>query len=113
RPLTGFGPGALSLVSPEYGTSVQYPVVYQVHDTPLQLYAETGIVGVLGCLALLWGLIAAYRKTSDAGRSSRELGLGGIRDAAATAAVSYAFFALTDYQLDVPVIVLLAAIPAG
>src|SRR5690606_9225572 len=56
QPFTGVGSGALSLVSPAYSASANYPVVYQVHSTPIQLYSETGIAGLAGVLVLAWGL---------------------------------------------------------
>lgn len=113
RPLTGTGAGALSLVSPASQVSENYPVVYQVHSTPLQLYAETGLVGVLGCLLLGWGVVLTWRRTGGWRRS--RLGDEGqiLRDASVVAIVSYAILALTDYQLDVPAIVLAAAVPVG
>lgn len=109
RPLTGVGPGALPLVSPEHSPSVEYPVVYQAHSTPLQLYADTGILGVFGGFILAAGLVWSWQR----GRKKRPLFEGHLADAAAVSLLAYAAFALTDYQLDVPLIALAAAVPAG
>lgn len=109
QPFTGVGPGALSLASPEQRVSTDSPVVYQVHSTPLQLYAETGLVGIAGILFLGFGLIGAWRRS----RKSLSPLERHLSDAAAISLLSYSLFALTDYQLDVPAIVLAAAVPAG
>lgn len=113
RPLTGSGPGTLPLVSPETGISANYPVVYQVHSTPLQLYAETGFAGLAGFLVLAGAIAAAWwrLRRSAADDDSEEAIL--LSTAAAAALAGYGVFALTDYQLDVPLIALLIAVPAG
>jgi len=89
RPLLGWGPGTTPLAYPRYRHALDGGTenVLQLHSTPVQLWAETGAVGVL---AALWfcALVA---------RSWKRMPV-----AAATLA-GYGVFALTDYQLDVPV----------
>lgn len=89
HPLLGWGPGTTPLAYPRYRHALDGGAenVLQLHSTPLHLWAETGAAGLLGA-ALLCGLVARNWKRSPA--------------AAATLA-GYGVFALTDYQLDVPV----------
>lgn len=89
RPLLGWGPGTTPLAYPRYRHALAGGAenVLQLHSTPLQLWAETGAAGLLAAL-LLGGLAAAGWRRAPA--------------AAATLA-GYGVFALTDYQLDVPV----------
>ncbi|HWA27681.1 MAG TPA: O-antigen ligase family protein [Lacunisphaera sp.] len=89
RSLFGWGPGATPLAYPRYRHALDGGVenALQLHSTPLQLWAETGAAGLL--VALLGaGLAAAQWRRSPT--------------AAATLA-GYGVFALTDFQLDVPV----------
>jgi len=89
RPLFGWGPGTTPLVYPRYRHALDGGAdnVLQLHSTPVQLWAETGAVGLL--TALLFGGLAAWNWRR-----------------APTAAVTlagYGVFALSDAQLDVPV----------
>ena len=99
RPLLGWGAGSTPLAFPRFrqylGGGAEN--VLQLHNTPLEILAGTGVasllVGVV-FLALAWS-----------GRSRAPV-------AAATLA-GYAVFSLTDFQLDVPVFVFaLAALAA-
>jgi len=89
RPLLGWGPGTTPLVYPRYRAVLAGGAenVLQLNSTPLQLWAETGAAGLLGAL-LLGGLIARHWRRSPV---------------AAVTLAGYLVFALTDYQLDVPV----------
>ncbi|HEX2862227.1 MAG TPA: O-antigen ligase family protein [Lacunisphaera sp.] len=89
RPVLGWGPGTTPLVYPRYRAALEGGVenALQLHNTPVQLWAETGVAGLLG-VALLGALAALNWRRS--------------RVAAATFS-GYAVFALTDYQLDIPV----------
>jgi O-antigen ligase len=88
RPALGWGPGTTSLAYPRYRHALAGGAenVLQLHSTPVQVWAESGAVGLLG-LGLLGGVLMARWKSSPL--------------AAATLA-GYGVFALTDYQLDVP-----------
>jgi hypothetical protein len=89
RPWLGWGPDATPLAYPRYRPDLDGGVedALQLHNAPVQIWAETGAIGILG--ALLLGLLAAA---------------GAARNPTAAAALAgYAAFALTDWQLDVPV----------
>lgn len=109
RPWLGNGPGTVSLLYPEYRAQLSGGVdnVLELHNTPVQVWAEHGAAGLAALLALGLGVaIAAWRtaffrdRDAAAGDGTRE------RRAWATALIAslagYAVFAVTDYQLDVP-----------
>jgi len=89
RPWFGWGPGATPLVYPRYRAGLDGGVedALELHDAPAQLWAEGGAVGLLSALAL--GVLAV----AGAAR----------HPTAAAALVGYGAFALTDWQLDVPI----------
>ncbi len=89
RPLLGWGPGTIPLVYPRYRAELAggSENVLQLHSTPVHLWAELGLAG-LGCLVLLALLAFQARRASPV---------------AALTLAGYAAFALTDWQLDVPV----------
>lgn len=99
RPLLGWGPGTTPLVYPRYraGLAGGAENVLQLHSLPVQLWAELGAAGLAGLFA--FGLLAA-RAAARA------------RVAAVTLA-GYGVFALTDWQLDVPLFATLAAVFAA
>ena len=89
RPWLGWGPGSTPLTYPRFRHALSGGAenVLQLHSTPLQLWAETGAISLIAAL-LLCGLAAwNWRRSS----------------LAATTLAGYGVFALTDYQLDVPV----------
>jgi len=98
RPLLGWGPGVTPLVYPRYRARLDGGVetALQLHSTPVQIWADTGAPG-LACVLALVALVACslWRKTAPA--------------AAGLALIGYGIFALTDFQLDVPVFTFLAA----
>ena len=89
RPILGWGPGTTPFAFPRYRAALDGGVenALQLHSTPVQLWADLGALGLVTALALL--LLVA--------RNARRC------PTAAIALGSYAVFALTDYQLDVPV----------
>jgi len=89
RPLLGWGPGTTPLAFPRFRADLKGGVedVLQLHSLPVQLWAELGAAGLVGLAALL---VFAWRHTARF-------------PAAAVALAGYLGFALTDYQLDVPV----------
>ena len=89
RPLLGWGPGTTPFAFPRYRPALAGGVenALQLHSTPVQLWAETGVAGLLAAL-LAAGLAAWNWRRAPA---------------AAVTLAGYAVFALTDYQLDVPV----------
>lgn len=103
----GQGPGLVPRLYPRWRHTVDGGVdaALQLHSTPLQWWAETGLPGVaLGAvltLAALRRALAAMRR-DETGRAASA---SPWFDAAAGISVAgYAGLALTDYQLDLPVI---------
>jgi len=100
RPWLGWGPGSVPLAYPQVRATLDGGVdnVLQVHSTPLQLWATGGMLA-LGASALIGGgLLAATMARLKNGP------LSSITLAAAASTLGYAVFALTDHQLDVPMI---------
>jgi len=95
RPLLGWGPGTTPLVYPHYRAGLDGGVenALQLHSLPVQVWAELGGAGLI-CLVVFAGLLlrAAARDPT-----------------AATTLAGYGVFALTDWQLDVPVFSFLVA----
>ena len=98
RPLLGFGPGVTPLVYPRYRARLDggVEIALQLHSTPLQLWADTGAPG-LACACALAALVAGALWRN---RAAAAPGL---------ALAGYAAFALTDFQLDVPMFAFLVA----
>lgn len=99
RPVAGWGPGTTPLVFPHYRAGLDGGVenVLQLHSLPVQVWAELGGAGV-GCLLALAGLVAGQAR----------------RDPTSAAALAgYAVFALTDWQIDVPIFAGLTAVLAA
>ncbi|HEY5551316.1 MAG TPA: O-antigen ligase family protein [Opitutaceae bacterium] len=99
RPLLGHGPGATPLAYPAHRAALTGGVetALQLHNTPLQILADTGFIGLAGAL-LLAGLVVLRLRGE-----SREPRLT-VAGCAAVAFLGYAAFSITDFQLDVPVI---------
>ena len=149
RPLLGWGPGTTPLVYPRYRAGLDGGVenAFQLHSTPIQLWADLGIGGcicaigllVLTCLGFRTGkrrrssfpttsqdistsvsdepsrsfgqrtglfpeLAPAVHVSSEAVPAEIEGGRSHPLHAPAMATLAgYGAFALTDYQLDVPI----------
>lgn len=99
RPWLGWGLGTTPLTYPRYRQFLDGGAenVLQLHSTPIHLWAENGAVGLLAA-GLLIGLAARNWRRSPL--------------AAATLA-GYGVFALTDFQLDVPVFAATVAVLAA
>ncbi|MBI4623168.1 MAG: O-antigen ligase family protein [Verrucomicrobia bacterium] len=89
RPLLGWGPGTTPLVFPRYraGLNGGAENVLQLHCLPAHLWAELGAAGVACLLAFAALMIRAATR----------------HPVAAATLGAYGVFALTDWQLDVPV----------
>ena len=99
RPLLGWGPGTTPLAYPRYRHHLAGGAenVLQLHCLPIQVFAETGTAGLL--LTAGFALLVA---------------LSWRREPFTTVTlVGYGVFALTDYQLDVPVFAAAIAICAA
>ncbi|HEY9379410.1 MAG TPA: O-antigen ligase family protein [Jiangellaceae bacterium] len=101
EPVLGIGPGRFAVTSP---TALADADARWAHSGPLQVAAETGILGILltGAL-LLWTYLALYRSRQN----SRLVVIG-------TAAVTaFAVQATTDYLLHFPALTTTVALLAG
>lgn len=96
RPLLGWGPGSVPLAFPRVRAALTGGVdnVLQLHNTPMQLWATLGIVGLIA-LALIAG--DTLRRMVVLVRAPEPIAL-----TAAFALLAYGSFALTDHQLDLP-----------
>lgn len=115
RPALGWGPGATPLAYPRFRAQLDGGVedVLQLHDTPLQIWAELGGLGVLAAMAFSW--LGAKKIFAPATRTRDPL----LRDAslaeaaAAVTVLGYGVFSLTDFQLDLPIFALALAVCAA
>jgi tetratricopeptide (TPR) repeat protein len=105
RPLLGWGPGPVPLVYPKIRSALNGGVenVLQLHSTPAQIWATTGVIGLAAALFLAAGLIAAWRRAPKTPATT----------AAAASLAGYALMALTDHQLDVPAITVAVVVGAA
>ncbi len=103
--LAGAGLGAGWLMYQKYRphswAQKEAEVLFQLHSTPVQLWAELGLVGILAvlvCLCLLvWLFVRLHRSDSwRTDQSDRTLTYGIF-----SALLAYGVMAITDYQLDV------------
>jgi O-antigen ligase len=109
RPWTGWGPGTVPLVYPEFRHRLSGGVdnVLQLHNTPAQLWATLGLPGAAALLLLL---VAAARRIRQLWRDPAP----GISSLAAAAGLGgYGLFALTDHQLDLPALNALLVVNAA
>ena len=100
RPLVGVGPGNMGYVYNLYRpieTSRGLEHVQQLHNTPVHIAGELGLLG-LGLYGLLLGILIRlwWRGFQGAQTGENRLLAGGI----AVAGLGYAVSSLTDYQLE-------------
>ncbi len=91
RPVLGWGLHSTPLVYPRFRAQLDGGAenVLQLHNTPLEIWAGLGALGLAAGTALLALSLAPWRR----------------HPSAAIALLGYAGFSLTDYQLDLPLIV--------
>ena len=104
---TGYGPGTVSLVYPRYRARLFGGVddVLQLHNTPVQFWAELGAPGVIAALLLLAGVAGRagdWWRRPDSSDASPQPSHRLLAQAAIVAFAGYAVMCLIDYQLDVP-----------
>lgn len=101
RPLLGWGPGTVPLAYPRVRARLDGGTenILQLHNTPAQLWATTGLVGTMASLLLAAGTLAALVR---APRNS-------VTFAASASLLGYGIVALTDHQLDLPALNALTA----
>lgn len=106
RPLAGWGAGATPWFFPRHRGDLDYGpyTVLQLHNTPLQLWAEGGALTLLSALALtsLVGL-AMWRERSQIPSASPPHRPSAFWPAV-IAFTGYGVFSITDYQLDLPIV---------
>lgn len=107
RPLFGWGVGTTPLVYPKFRSGLDGGVedAFQLHSTPVQIWADIGAPGVL-LILLFVGLVWSERRPDVHGDSRMERPF--VRVSIVTLA-GYGAFAVTDYQLDVPIFALAIA----
>ncbi len=100
RPFSGWGAGAVPLVYEVYRSRGDYGPgnMLQLHSTPMQLWAEGGVLALAAMAGLT--LVAGISIV----RLVRRPGPLGVDYPAALSLTGYAVFALTDFQLDLPLI---------
>lgn len=101
RVTAGWGAGSTPLVYPAFRVANEapgLPQAHQLHCTPIQLWADHGLLGPLAAGMVLLAATCAWR------RGRRCLGRDGrlLADGAALGALGAVTFGLTDYALDVP-----------
>lgn len=106
RPLLGQGPGTIPLVYPLYRRSINGGTenILELHNTPIQLWAELGILGV-GAVGLLSAGVILDGLKYITGNSTppRENVSSVFSKASFCGLIAYGTFALTDFQLDIPI----------
>lgn len=109
HPLFGAGPGSVPLLYQKYRPAWagrEAELVYQLHGTPAQIWAELGGFGIILSLAMLgwlgyWG-VRLWRSLDV--KQSQSVELSGDRSLAwslLAGLAGYGIVSVTDYQLDV------------
>jgi hypothetical protein len=102
HPLTGIGPGNVPLLYQNYRPAWagwEAELVYQLHSTPAQLWAELGLWAVVtgvGAIALLLYLGIRWFHAIESQSSMPRLLIGSLY----AGLLGYGVVCLTDYQLD-------------
>ncbi|MGB2927001.1 MAG: O-antigen ligase family protein [Limnothrix sp.] len=105
KPITGNGLGSAFPLYQEFRphwAGLEAEILFQLHSTPVQIWAELGLLGIttlslgLFLLGRMWRnlLASAVWQTLDSADQVLVCGLG-------AASLGYGVMALTDYQLDV------------
>jgi O-antigen ligase len=103
KPLLGWGLGAFPYVYPEFRSFYTDYLINQAHNDYLQVAVETGAVGTL---AMLWFIVALYRRAlgrlgRPRSRASSDFG-GTARLAALTGCTGLLVHSLVDFNLHIP-----------
>ncbi len=96
RPVMGWGLHSTPLVYPRYRAQLPGGAenVLQLHSAPVEIWSGLGGLGLLACAGLLGLTWFGWKRNPTA----------------AIALIGYAGFALTDYQLDLPILVVAVAL---
>lgn len=112
RPILGWGAGSTPWFTPRYRGQLDYGpyTVLQLHNTPLQILAENGVITLLAVLMLAaWITRTGWRML----RRKIDPPAPIVAWSALAALGGYGVFSITDYQLDVPIIAVTLALLAG
>ncbi len=112
RFITGYGPGTTPRVYPQYRSELSGGVetALQLHNTPIQIWADLGIFGITSCILLLGILSRRIQKVLPSIPETFSKNSQGTLFAAGFSLFGYTVFSLTDYQLDIPIFAALIAI---
>jgi O-antigen ligase len=102
----GQGPGLVTRLYPTYRERVDGGVdaAFQLHCAPVQVWAETGLPGLALAAAILGLALLSSVRGVRAPAAAAAPGKTVWCVAAGLSLAAYATFALTDYQLDIPVV---------
>lgn len=110
KPLTGLGLGSVPILYQEFRphwAGQEAESLFQLHSTPIQIWAELGLLGIFALcvglilLARMWWRLFTPRIWQAIAPEDRILVY-----AIGAAGIGYGTMAITDYQLDVPSITL-------
>ncbi len=98
--LTGTGLGSVPLLYQKFRpfwAGREAELAYQLHSTPVQIWAELGLLGTIAALGTIaiFAYICSQKLPEDTAKSDRL-----FRYSLSGALVSYLVFSLTDFQLD-------------
>jgi uncharacterized protein involved in response to NO len=99
HPLTGIGLGNVPLVYQKYRpvwAGQESELIYQLHSTPVQLWSEMGIWGILTMIAAIAWLIYHLIRYRPSQNTTDQIFLWSL----ASGLIAYGLMSLTDYQLD-------------
>ncbi len=104
NPFTGAGLGNVPQLYQKYRpfwAGRESEMVFQLHSTPVQLWAEMGLWGILGLISSALGLIwLIYQFIQVKGKNDISLSLEILFWCLTGGLLAYGVMSLTDYQLD-------------
>jgi uncharacterized protein involved in response to NO len=105
--LTGAGLGSVYLIYQKYrppwaGTEAE--ALYQLHSTPVQIWAELGLLGIIACGITIGALVTIFNKLHSLDSWREDKFDRPITYGLCSGLFAYGLVALTDYQLDLPAI---------
>jgi uncharacterized protein involved in response to NO len=112
RILTGYGPGTTPRVYPRYRAKLSGGVetALQLHNTPVQIWADLGYFGTAFFILFLGILAMRFQKALPFFKDKLSKDSQGTLLAAGLSLLGYSAFSLTDYQLDIPIFACLLAL---
>jgi tetratricopeptide (TPR) repeat protein len=105
--LFGAGAGSVVMLYQQYRpdwAAREAEILFQLHSTPVHLWAELGLGGVITVLCLLVAIASFWIKLHRSQSWQRQPQHQAIAYALFGSLLGYGILAITDYQLDVPAI---------